>query len=331
MIDLYSPTRGSCRITLHTITAYDMTNEYNEAVKAIVKVYNFSCSAQAIYWDRDHYNACYPPHPSEGVPFQHDYPNPPKMASTFQAPADDSLVAYARSQLQFPAPKKKVIPPERLMPWFHAHIDPQANNSHFMARTVREPRRGRLIPDNPGSPLNRNPMNDHSSRFVARTGREPRCGRLITDNPDSPLNHNPMNDLPANLNAVFPLPEPSLNRYQPLSLAVPKIRGGNPPHQRAEDQMNPISPRVENMLRQINTYHNFGYSWEEIAKKLADVGAADDVTAESVRKQWEGMQGNTDYHWTGPVVKKNDAVEPGEFTKGAIEAIMKGRIFYPKE
>ncbi|KAL8763636.1 MAG: hypothetical protein Q9184_000636 [Pyrenodesmia sp. 2 TL-2023] len=253
------------------------------------------------------------------------------MASTTQAPADDSLVAYARFQLQHPAPNKQATPPERLMPWFHAHIDPQATNSHSMARTVRQPRRARLPPDNPNSSLNRSPMNDHNSHFIARTAREPRRGRPIADNPDSPLNRNPMNDLPTNLNAVFPLPEPSLNRYQPLSFPVPSIRGGNPPHQRANDQTDPISPRVDNMLRQINTYHSFGYSWEEIATKLANVGAADDVTAESVRKQWEGMQGNTDYHWTGPVVKNNDAVEPGEFAEGPIEAIVKGRVFYPKE
>lgn len=37
---------------------------------------------------------------------------------------------------------------------------------------------------------------------------------LITSDPRSPLNRNPMHDLPAGLSAVFPLPEPSLNRYQ---------------------------------------------------------------------------------------------------------------------
>ncbi|KAL8900571.1 MAG: hypothetical protein Q9207_005632 [Kuettlingeria erythrocarpa] len=275
----------------------NVTEEYVEAVKAIVKEYTFSCSAQAIYWDRDHYNACHPPHPSEGVPFQHDYPNPPKMPPTAQAPADNSVAAYAPSEAQQIASNNQAIPPERLMPWFHAHIDPEVNRSGVVARTFQKPSRGRLIPTNPGSLLNRNPMND----------------------------------IPANLNAVFPLPEPSLTRYQPFSLALPNFRGGNASHQRADNQETATFPRVDNMLRQINTYKNFGYSWEEIAKNLIDVGGADDVTAESVRLQWEKMQGDTDYHWTGPVVKKNDAVEPGEFAESPIEAVMKGRFYYPKK
>ncbi|KAL8937719.1 MAG: hypothetical protein Q9216_004289 [Gyalolechia sp. 2 TL-2023] len=36
----------------------------------------------------------------------------------------------------------------------------------------------------------------------------------ITSDPRSPLNRNPLHDLPAGLSAVFPLPEPSLNRYR---------------------------------------------------------------------------------------------------------------------
>ncbi|KAL8939004.1 MAG: hypothetical protein Q9211_002938 [Gyalolechia sp. 1 TL-2023] len=80
----------------------------------------------------------------------------------------------------------------------------------FNDREEPAPATGQDPPPPQHKPFNPSPPALAHRMPLTVTGRS----QLITSDPRSPLNRNPMHDLPAGLSAVFPLPEPSLNRYQ---------------------------------------------------------------------------------------------------------------------
>ncbi|KAI4126915.1 MAG: hypothetical protein LQ338_003492 [Usnochroma carphineum] len=268
--------------------------------------------------DKAHYNAIHLlPQFHEGMAANQEDPDPSSMTSTLQAPVEHTVEAYVKAHSEplapVPAQDIQAMPPQRLMPWFQPeHIQPP-------------------IPPAPPLP------------------------RLITNDPRSPLNRNPLHDLPAKLSAVFPLPNPSLNRYQlpPLASLNPPWRIPAPnaapvtaatqsqPQQQKQEPEQPKSwshDRIirpapltamattqdqqsahDNLIRQINTYHNFGFSWDEIVEKLAKVGYGGWLDAGTVKALWESSQGSEDYHWTAGIGVKKECAEPGDFTKGVVQ------------
>ncbi|KAL9014012.1 MAG: hypothetical protein Q9173_001315 [Seirophora scorigena] len=219
--------------------------------------------------------------------------NPP----SHQAPMDPSLAAFAQARPQplAPIPTVGAIPPEQLMPWFH----------HFQ---IDPSRAAQTLPD--------------------------RACTVINNDSHSSLYRNPLNDLPANLNAAFPLPTPSLNRYSLPSVASVKFQEGPPPPSaRTPSQLSEQSSILNhgNLVRQINTYRNAGFSWARILGILSKAGHDLHLTVEGVKRIYKENQENDDYHYTGSVGKQKEVVEPGDFAIGGVEAAVAGCFVYLRE
>ncbi|KAL8720615.1 MAG: hypothetical protein Q9225_002551 [Loekoesia sp. 1 TL-2023] len=130
----------------------------------------------------------------------------------------------------------------------------------------------------------------------------PTRSQLITSDPRSPLNRNPMNDLPANLSAVFPLPEPSLNRYRLPSLASLNLPGGPAPRILAPPNPQPVD--LDNAVRQIITYRNFGLSFDAISEKLSHIGFAGVLDEELVQRLWEENHAKEEFSSSGEIAQE---------------------------
>lgn len=213
-----------------------------------------------------------------------------------QPPMDSSLPAYAQARPQplAPIPSVGAIPPEQLMPWFRPQLSPSK---------------------------------------AAHTRPDRHC-TFINNNSHSSLYRNPLNHLPANLNAAFPLPTPSLNRYSLPSAASIKSQEGSPP-----PSARTPSPRSQqraifqhdNLVRQINTYRNFGYSWAKIVGILSKAGYDLHLTVQEAKRIYKENQEDIDYLYIGSVEKKKEVAEPGDFTIGSVEAAAAGCSVYSKE
>ncbi|KAI4139854.1 MAG: hypothetical protein L6R39_006078 [Caloplaca ligustica] len=275
--DPYTPHKASrlAMIDPNATASQLFWNHINLDTAMTVMALQFETSAEAIYWARAHNNAIHPPHPSEGVTLHLDDPPPNGMApATFQAPVSDSLAAYAHDQLPA-APAAPATSNIQAIP--PQHLMPWFNPGHVHPRTL------------PGPP----PL------------------RLII--PRLALNRNSMVVLHGNLNAVFPLPEPSLHRYQ-----LPSQANTNPPGAPARQPSTssnslPVRLDHDNLMRQINTYHNFGFTWDEIVEKLKMLGATHYWNTAMVRRLWENSQRYEAYQLTEVVEEKVETVEPGDF------------------
>ncbi|KAI4116025.1 MAG: hypothetical protein LQ345_003487 [Seirophora villosa] len=217
--------------------------------------------------------------------------NPP----SHQPPMDSSLPAFAQARPQplAPIPSAGAVPPEQLMPWFRPQLSPS--------------KAAHTRPDRPCTFIN----NSHSSLY-----------------------RNPLNDLPANLNAALPLPTPSLNRYSLPSAASNKTQEGSPsPSARTPSQLSEQSEisNHDNLVRQINTYRNFGFSWARIVGILSKAGYDLHLTVQEAKRIYKENEENAAYHCIEPVGKEKEVVEPGDFTIGSVEAAAAGCFVYSRE
>ncbi|KAL8959921.1 MAG: hypothetical protein Q9193_003290 [Seirophora villosa] len=217
--------------------------------------------------------------------------NPP----SHQPPMDSSLPADAgaRPQTLAPIPSVGAIPAEQLMPWFRPQLSPS--------------KAAHTRPDRPCTFIN----NSHSSLY-----------------------RNPLRDLPANLNAAFPLPTPSLNRYSLPSAASIKSQEGPPaPSARSPSQLSEQSSifNHDNLVRQINTYRNFGFCWARIVGILSKAGYDLHLTVQEAKRICKENEDEDAYLYTGRIGEQKEAVEPGDFTIAGVQAAAAGSFVYLKK